>query len=155
MNAVTKVVGWSIAGMSAMMLIPVGVKTFSWSVFGRRIDYDYEYSLWTVMSNGGFEILFWSVISILALYAFFKWAGTKIRVFPTLMTAGWIIAGSIALLAWMITTEVNPENWKGIDTVIEPAAWTALGFFVFRELIGLVDKIWSKLNPDPFILEEE
>ena len=86
------------------------------------------------MTNGGFEFLFWSVVILTSLYAFFKWAGARITLFPTLMTAGWIISGSVALFGLLITSIVPPEDWMGIDTVIEPMAWTAAGFFVVREM---------------------
>jgi len=145
MNVVKQIAGWSIVGMSVMMLIPVGTHTVTKTVFGHDFSQDFDISLWTAMTKGGgFEMLFWVIVGSLALVAFFKWAGAKIKLIPTLLTAGWIISGSVALFASVIVWAVPQEDLMGIDTVIEPALWTALGFFVAREMLGLVDKIRSK-----------
>ena len=147
MKAVKHIAGWSVAIMAVMMIIPVGVHTVRGSFLGRAWSYDFDISLWSAFSHIApdiFGFLFWSAVWIGGLYAFFKWAGARIKMFPTLMTAGWIISGSVALFGLLITSIVPAEDWMGIDTVIEPMAWTAAGFFVARELIGLVDKIKSK-----------
>jgi hypothetical protein len=147
MKAVKQIAGWSFLGMVVMMLIPVGVYTARGSFLGRAWSYDFDISLWTVFSHGApavFEFLFWCAFWIFGLYLFFKWAGSKISLFPTLLTAGWMIAGSVALFAMTIMWAVPQEDWMGIDTVVEPALWTALGFFISREIVGFIGKFKSE-----------
>ena len=147
MKVVKHVFGWSIVAYVAMILIPVGTHTITKTVFGKELSWDFNVSLWTAMTKGGgFEMLFWIIVGSLALAAFFKWAGAKIKLIPTLLTAGWMIAGSVALFALVIMWAVPQEDLMGIDTVVEPAAWTALTFFVIRELMWVVEIIRNKME---------
>ena len=147
MKVVKHVFGWSIVAYVAMILIPVGTHTITKTVFGKELSWDFNVSLWTAMTKGGgFEMLFWIIVGSLALAAFFNWAGAKIKMIPTLMTAGWMISGLVAIVATLLIDGVPSEKLKGIDTIIEPAMWTALTFFVIRELMWVVEIIRNKME---------
>ncbi len=146
MKVVKQVFGWSFMAYVAMLVIPVGTHTVTKTVFGKEFSWDFNVSLWTAMVNGGFEMLFWIVFGSLALAAFFNWAGAKIKLIPTLMTAGWMFFGLVAIVATLLIDGVPSEKLKGIDAIIEPAMWTALAFFVIRELMWVVEIIRNKME---------
>jgi ammonia channel protein AmtB len=54
--------------------------------------------------------------------------------------------GLVAIVATLLIDGVPSEKLKGIDTIIEPAMWTALTFFVIRELMWVVEIIRNKME---------